>query len=62
MAQELCHCGLRLIETEDARYEIDGEACCSWQCYNDALAAPGPLDRDGFMWGGTHEDPARGLH
>lgn len=62
MAEELCYCGLRLIEAENASYQIDGAACCSRQCYNEGMAASHPLDRDGYMWGGPGEKTARLLH
>lgn len=62
MAQELCHCGLRMIEADHAFFEVDGVACCSRKCYNEAVAASRPLDRDGFMWGGPCEQPAGSLH
>lgn len=62
MSQELCYCGLRLIEAENVSYQIDGAACCSRQCYNEALAASHPLERDGFMWGGPRDGSAGPLH
>jgi hypothetical protein len=62
MAEELCYCGLRLIETDQASFEVDGSACCTRQCYNEALQAAKPLDKDGFMWSGPSEPVATPLN
>ena len=62
MAKESCYCGLRVIEIEHASYYVDGAACCSRQCYNEAVVASPTLDKDGFMWGGPPEPVAKPLH
>jgi hypothetical protein len=62
MAEELCYCGLRLIETDHASFEVGGAACCTRQCYNDAVGASQPLDRDGFLWGGPRDPVVKPLN
>lgn len=55
MAQQTCYCGVKSVEAEHASYQVNGAACCTRQCYNQAMKASRPLDQDGFMWGGPHE-------
>ena len=62
MTERPCYCGLRSIKVEHASYHVNGAACCTRQCYNNAVAAAQPFDKDGFMWGGPPEPAAKRSH